>query len=331
MTSYLTAQDELRDGWTRYVKYTLFIILLSVPLLTLVSIDLSAYDASRKHDMTMELTNHTMPDAASFGRYFTWILFLITAFALYTVYREYISESRMITSHDRNGAEALSRLVYDGTLLYLVAGIKDKIWYAHQSIPPGVFLALIFGFSILYTVFFENLRERVTMTSDRIERSPSVLILVIFPALGVLSTVITYHLMTAWRVSPEFFGLYLGIVLLFIAYHIGLWLAYGKRFHLHHWYTGLFCAHACLFNTDASIVCQAAFMAVYIHGMCVFGPDPVVEGETVHIVYNKGCVSVDSFHSTTDELCIETKSTDVAIYVRGQRVITHPSAKVEQA
>lgn len=274
--SYDAQRNVQQDSWVRYIPYTLAIIALSVPLLVLISIDLSSYDANRRHD-TMDLTNHTTPDAASYGRFFTWIVFLCTAFASFTVYREMAE-----VDHYRNDAEALSRLLYDGSILYFIAGVRDKIWYAHERIPPGVFLSLIFGFAVVYTFAFAKITpntktDHIVVTMKRIMRSPSILFLIFIPALIVICVVVVYHLMTAWRVSASFFGVYIGIVATFVVYHAGLAMVYGERFHFHHWYIALFCTHACLFNTDTSIVCQAAFLAIYLHGICVFGPDPVVE------------------------------------------------------
>jgi hypothetical protein len=285
MTAYSEIGNDLRNVWWRYVKYFILILVVSLPLVVVTSIDLSAYDASKRHDMSMELTNHTTPDAASFGRFFAWMTFLSVMFgAYYWFYYIFQTEDERplnIQLHYKtyNAGEAMSRLLYDGAILYVVAGIRDKIWYPHQNIPLGVFLALVAGFSFTYAFIFHNLpaSENITVTAKRVQKNPEIIPLIFLPAAAVISLAMTYHLMTAWRVSPEFFGLYVGVIALFLLYHVALYVAYDDRFHLHHWYVGLFAAHACIFNTDVSIVCQAAFIGIYVHGIAVFGPDSIIE------------------------------------------------------
>ena len=45
--------------------------------------------------------------------------------------------------------------------------------------------------------------------------------------------------------------------------------------HLHHWYWPVPLAHMCVFHTDVSMLAQAIFLAVHIHGVVCFGVEPL--------------------------------------------------------
>lgn len=268
-TARSIATDARDDPWT-YAFYTLATLVMSAPIVALAAVDLAAYDAALPHVLP-ELNNHTMPDAASFGLLGAWLAFVgACMLALQWVF----------DGHDETGRpEAYVRAAYDSAVLYALGGVRDKLWHPPAPFPPASFLGLVVGFLLAYSTAFGAL-EMPKAKEDRTALAPGKLggayrvLFFIVPAALVIAVVAVYHLMTAWRVSPAFFGLYLGVALLWIVGHVAL-ACVARQYELHHWYLGLFGAHASLFNTWPGLVCQAAFLALYIHGMGVYGPTPV--------------------------------------------------------
>lgn len=282
----LTFKKARESVWAR-LPYLAPVLGFAAPLLVFIGLDLDGYDPARSHHLP-EITNQTMPDALSPARYVGWVAFLTALFLAYQAAHLWgLGVPSRLTP--ASGGEALTRLLYDGSLLFVVAGVRDKLYWAEERVPDGVFVGLVALYSLAFSVAF-RISEEGKRGEGKIEvkcatLTPGKLLFVVLPALGVVLTAVVYHLMTAWRVSPAFFYLYLTVVLLVVVGHAAfwvtdhLWASFGGRFHLHHWYWGLLCAHACVFNTDASLVCQAAFVAVYAHGVSVFGPTSIFEDE----------------------------------------------------
>lgn len=255
----------------------LTILLLGAANIVFISLDLAEYDASNVHVVHELVANVTAPDNLAPLRYFTWIGFLVGAFLAFriVVALDWIKDKGMGLSF---GLDALFRLVYDGSFLYVAAAIKDKIFYP-EHLPQGVFLALILGFIIVYTVAFEVWRDRdIKVTYDRITKSPLTAFAVAVCA-GIVILVFVNLLLTAWRVGVFFFTVYATILFFVIGAHVVAWLvcnAHGTAYiHLHHYYIAILCAHACIFGSNSSMVIQSGFVAVYIHGIAVFGPETI--------------------------------------------------------
>ena len=162
------------------------------------------------------------------------------------------------------------KLLYFSVVLGAVGGVAGRVW----STPW--FVAVVGAFLALYTWLFESVRER------RITISPQMLmgdhwkfgIAVVLFATVVSLLALSSQLITAFRVSQEFFFAYLALVLLVGGAHVAL-LCFNKNFHVHHWYWSLILAHACVFDTTVSMLAQAMLLAVHIHGVACFGYEPV--------------------------------------------------------
>lgn len=263
--------SKLDESIWKYFWYAVFIVLFAFPLLFFMGWDFIEYDPAHTHHM-LELNNHTIPDHLSPARYIGWISYLVFVFGTYQI---------VIGKHNRiSGGDSISRLLYDGSLLYVVAGIRDKVYWTEERIPDGVFIGLITLYSMAFAVcFWMSKHIGHTVVIKLSAMTWSMFVWVFVPSAGVIITTVVYHLMTAWRVSPDFFYVYLTVVIVWIVAHsIAAW-RYGNSLHLHHWYWALYASHACIFNTDASMMCQAAFIAIYLHGVSVYGSTSIFEPE----------------------------------------------------
>ncbi len=263
-------EEKLRD----YAFALASILCLGSVLVVFISLDLAEYDPAHPHAMHELVVNVTAPDHLAPGRYFAWIGFLTGVFLVYRTVvslTDWLGPERMTST--RKGLDALSRLVYDGSFLYVASGVRDKVFYPSERIPYGVFLALVTLFSAAYAVAFRLLQDKsIAVTRARLSSSPVLWFTVILPSACIVVLTVVYHMMTAWRVSAAFFSVYVSVVAFVFGFHA---ISIGYVDHLHHWYWALLCAHACVFNTDASIVAQAAFVAIYIHGVAMFGPTSI--------------------------------------------------------
>lgn len=262
----------------------LTILLLGAANIVFISLDLAEYDASHVHVVHELVANVTAPDNLAPLRYFTWIGFVVSVFLAFrtAVALSWIRDKGMSLSF---GLDAVFRLVYDASFLYVAASIKDKIFFP-EHLPQGVFLALILGFTLVYTVVFEVWRDRdIKFTYERITKSPLTAFAVTVCA-GIVVLVLVNLLLTAWRVSVFFFTVYTTVVFFVIGAHAVAWLvctAHGSAYvHLHHYYVALLCAHACIFGSNSSMVVQAGFVGVYLHGISVFGPETIFGEKSQH-------------------------------------------------
>lgn len=255
----------------------LTILLLGAANVVFVSLDLAVYDASNVHVVHELVANVTAPDHLAPLRYFTWIGFLVSVFLTFraSIAMGWIKDKGMDLSL---GLDAVFRLVYDGSFLYVASAVKDKI-FDPEHLPQGVFLALVVGFAALYTVAFEIWRDRnIKFTYNRVTKSPLTAFAIAVCALIVVLVVVNL-LLTAWRVSVFFFTVYTTVLLFVVSAHVVAWLVchtHGTAYmHIHHYYLALLGAHACIFGTNSSVVIQAGFVAVYLHGLSVFGPESI--------------------------------------------------------
>lgn len=261
------AKRNQKMSWRLLVGVTLLTILSATPVL-IACIE----DFVTQHEVPYP-DHGAHPDNYAALRYLAWLAVISAVFGLYQ-----LTDDAALRTHQEK-AEALSRLLYDGSFLYAAAGIREKIFEPERPLLMGSFLVWYAYFALLYTVGFlvVNSVVHVTLTPEHMYKRWWAVI----PAGAVVLLALSNQLYAAWRVSETFFTAYVSVASIVVLAHFLVPLLYSRvRVHLHHWYWALLCAHACIFNTPASQVSQAMFFAVYMHGVCVFGADEVFEDAT---------------------------------------------------
>lgn len=273
-------QTSTTQRFVRYLPALISVLALGSILVTFVALDLSTYDASRPHAFSHA---DAAADRLDPGRLFAWLGLLAAVFVAYRCIYAVFPDALVTVAQDKTRGEMTGpqtweaglRILYDGSFLYVAAGLKEKIYATKERIPDGVFLALVVAFSFAYAAAFRiSDKRRIEITASRY--SPWMWIMVVFPAVAVVVLVVTYHLMTAARVSWDFFVLYTVVVGFVLGFTLLLWV-WGVIKHVHHFWWALLCAHLCVFNTDAGVVAQSGFVGVYLHGISVFGPASIFE------------------------------------------------------
>jgi len=186
--------------------------------------------------------------------FFAFVGALAVAFALLTP----LSPKRGRRQND------VARLFYDAAFLFLASNVRLKV-----DRSPGLYVGCFCAYLVVYTGAFEICKRRNVVIVPNINCSSA---LALLAALVALCPLAANFLFAAWRVSVDFFVVYASVF--FSAFAIGVFMIWSApSFHLHHRLTSLLAAHACVFATDVSIVSQAMFLAVYVHGMSVFGAE----------------------------------------------------------
>ena len=163
----------------------------------------------------------------------------------------------------------LSRFVYQSSFLYAAAEIRPKIdTYPYILIPT--FFAYLVAFSIVFKRF-KNLEIRLV---PELNRNTVVAVCIVGAYACVFVSDLFY---SAWRVSVDFFIVYVVLFLTGVAAYAFIVSFVSPQWHAHHWFLALMFAHACVFVTPSVTLAQAMFLAVHVHGMAVFGPDPLFE------------------------------------------------------
>lgn len=201
-------------------------------------------------------------DSVFIAIFIGWLLFLVAAYAGLRSATARLKLALPPRTRDDHGNEIV-RLVYCGVMLAIAGGVGGRI--RHQP----WFLAVIVLYIIAYTAVYECGRKFRIVLGSECSHSMSAFAISFFSCiLGVFVGICLF--ITAFRVSLDFFTLYITCVIIIVALHAGLF-GWGVRIHVHHWYWGLLAAHICVFRTDLSMVAQAMAIAIYIHGAACFG------------------------------------------------------------
>lgn len=166
----------------------------------------------------------------------------------------------------RNSLDDTLRLLYHSAFLYVAAGIRPKL----ETNAP-LYVGCFVGFYVLYTAAFAtaNTRLHITLEKDNVSWAAVFAVAFCAPTLVLLFSNLMFR---AHAVSPAFFVLYVVIFFVVLLILMGLMLQ-STKYHLHHWFLSLACAHACVFTNDVCLVAQALFLASYVHGMGLFGQE----------------------------------------------------------
>lgn len=232
------------------------------PAIVAVALELSQYDPN--DNLHERIWTH---DALSVPRYVFWLIVLISLYAILTM----LFGKKTRADH----ANDIARLIYDGSVLY-ATGFAEREGFDMPFIGIPYF-GLVIGYVLVYSsVFVFAEKEVVEVTNRRALELWPYLSLMVIP----IAFVLAYMCMLAFRISPAYFSLYVFLIVVTPVAHVVVYSLLGcKLFHVHHWYWAILCAHACHFDTNASRVCRAAFIAVYVHGVSAFGAQNVYENE----------------------------------------------------
>jgi len=206
-----------------------------------------------------------------------------TLLLLYVAYRV-IGRKVGIKLHEKTIAkhkDDILRLVYYGMTMAAVSGIASRIEEGVVNSETGLsFIPLTIAYCVFFTFIFELVKERdITLSIGLFENKIG--LLVVFLAFCTCLLVLTALFLTAWQVSTSFFAMYTGVFLVGFFSHLAMFCPVvpglpGRSYlHLHHWYWSVPLAHMCVFHTDVSMLAQAIFLAVHIHGVDCFGVEPL--------------------------------------------------------
>lgn len=209
-----------------------------------------------------------------------WLLVLLV---VYFAYRT-LGRKLGIKLHDKTLAkhkDDLLRLVYFGMTMAAVGGIAKRIEEGVVNHETGLtFIPLTLCYCIFFTIIFELVKERdITLSVGLMDNKIGLFVVCLGFVTGLL--VVSVLFVTAWEVGPNFFAMYLGVTLVGLLAHVIMFFPWvpgvqGRSYlHLHHWYWSVPLAHMCVFHTDVSMLAQAIFLAIHIHGVDCFGVEPL--------------------------------------------------------
>ena len=209
-----------------------------------------------------------------------WLGMLVVVYFVYRLLGRRVG----IKLHDKTLAkhkDDILRLVYFGMTMAAVGGIATRIEEGVVNTETGLpFIPLTLAYCVFFTFIFELVKERdITLSIGLFENKVGML--VVFLAFCTCLLVLVALFLTAWQVSTSFFAMYLGVCLVGLFAHIAMFcpvipgVAGRSHLHLHHWYWSVPLAHMCVFHTDVSMLAQAIFLAVHIHGVDCFRVEPL--------------------------------------------------------
>lgn len=209
------------------------------------------------------------------GKWLSLIILLYTAYRL--LFRRWKHHPKTIVQHK----EDFIKFIYIGICMSALAGVAIRVDTNVAFIPFVCF------YSVLYGILFELATKwKITLTTH-ILRNPIGILISVITVILCLLTLIALCMM-AWQVSITFFTIYmsafvsLGLVHFMLAFPILPGFTGISYFHVHHWYWSVILAHFCIFQTEASMIAQAIFLAIHIHGVSCFGMDPLFHDAFSH-------------------------------------------------
>lgn len=176
------------------------------------------------------------------------------------------------------------RMLYYGIVLGSLGGVAGRIDSSSSldgsggSGGPGgdsgsTYFPLAVGYyCIVFTAMFELVRDYQIELSVNGFTSSIVSILVVVSSMALCILVVVSHVLAAARISRDFLSIYANVILGCFLVHLILFLpSKHVSVHVHHWYWSLPLAHMCIFNTDVSMIAQAMFLGIHVHGVACFG------------------------------------------------------------
>jgi len=173
------------------------------------------------------------------------------------------------------------RLVYFQMAVCAVGGISIRIEEGVVNTETGLtFIPLVLVYIFFYTFIFELVKDRdITLSVGLLYNGLNIFVVAIGVTTMVLVSVSLF--LTARAVGEDFFVMYVGVTAVVFVLHVLLFLPVvpgvpsRSWLHVHHWYFPVPLMHMCLFHTDVSMLAQAIFLAVHIHGVDCFGIEPL--------------------------------------------------------
>ena len=179
----------------------------------------------------------------------------------------------------------LLRMLYYGIVMASLGGVAGRI--DNQNNRP-YFPVVVAYYCIVFAAMFELVRDyniQLSTTTATVNVAANVTKsvvsgIVVVSGVAICMLVIASHVYSAFRVpNREFLTLYANLVIGCLVVHAILFLPMGIRstasIHVHHWYWSLPLAHMCIFNTDVSMISQAMFLGIHIHGVSCFGIEQI--------------------------------------------------------
>ncbi|KAH9261924.1 hypothetical protein BASA81_000580 [Batrachochytrium salamandrivorans] len=213
-----------------------------------------------------------------------WLIVLLLIYLGFRV----IGPRLNIKLHDKTLAkhkDDLLRLLYFGMAMATMGGISARIEEGIVNTETGLsFIPLVVGYCVFYTFIFELLKDKdITLSVGLFDPAvPKLTLVVLLTSFVTCVLVLACLFLTAYQVSESFFAMYCGVALAGFLLHAFLFVVScfpgvsGKSFvHVHHWYWSVPLAHLCVFHTDVSMLSQAIFLAVHMHGVDCFGVEPL--------------------------------------------------------
>jgi len=268
--------------WNSHTRLALFFLCYTMfltPVLIALIREFSGLNLEKKHENLLLPMIH--PGGPKFlSALSTWLGFLIVVYFFYRIFGRRIG----IKLHDKTLAkhkDDLLRLVYFGMTMAAVGGIATRIEEGVVNHETGLtFIPLTLAYCVFFTFIFELVKERdITLSIGLFENKIG--LFVVFLAFCTCLMVLAALFLTAWQVSPSFFAMYVGVSVVGLISHLVMFcpiipgVAGRSYLHLHHWYWSVPLAHMCVFHTDVSMLAQAIFLAVHIHGVGCFGVEPL--------------------------------------------------------
>jgi hypothetical protein len=272
----------LSCGWNERTRLILFFVCYGVflaPVLVALIREFYGMNLERKEEHLLLPIMH--PGGPTFLLALSqWLAVLLLVYVLYRVMGRRVG----IKLHEKTLAkhkDDLLRLVYFGMTMAAVGGIATRIEEGVVNTETGLsFIPLTLAYCVFFTFIFELVKERdITLSIGLFENKMGLFVVSLAFCTCVL--VIAALFLTAYQVSPSFFAMYTGVFIVGLLAHITMFCpgfpgVPGRSYlHLHHWYWSVPLAHMCVFHTDVSMLAQAIFLAVHIHGVDCFGVEPL--------------------------------------------------------
>uniref|UniRef100_A0A7S1HXF0 Uncharacterized protein n=1 Tax=Eutreptiella gymnastica TaxID=73025 RepID=A0A7S1HXF0_9EUGL len=221
------------------------------------------------------------PLASVTGLHVPMAYWLATIVALYILLR-LLGKFVPIKMHKKSLAkhkEDILQMLYFGTAQAVISGAAARVASGQVNYMTGLsFLPLLSVFTLYYTLLFEVVRDcKFTLSSDLVSNLPALITFIV--SFAVIVGVVISHLLQAWAQPSDFREPYFWWSGITVFIHAVLFLPGfpGIRdrsyLHLHHWYWPLPLAHFAVFPTDISLIAQALFTGIHIHGIACFGAE----------------------------------------------------------